>query len=643
MSAKILMPGAKAPSESVPRVEIRINEPEEKQTTARSDEASLSVSSFALQCAILAAVMVIGGVYVGLHLRSGWVPADDGILAQSALRVMQGQLPQRDFAEIYTGGLSFIHAAAFRLFGVSLLSLRICTFLFFLAWLPAVYSIALRFVSPWAAGGLTLLATVWGYANYTAAMPSWYNLFFATFGAAALMRYLRIRASYWLFLAGVCGGISILIKVIGLYYIAGVLLFLVFLEQDDNVEATGRGSRWAYRSFCIGGLSLFLGVLVYVLRSRLGGPEILHFVVPAAAVVGLIVLGERPGMATGGQRFKTLLSRIAVFGAGILAPIGIFLLPYLRSGSMIQFLSGVTSSAMARAGGLGVMSPPPIYQIAFVAPLVALIAGAMYLKPFQEKTVGIAVGLLALVVAFRAAHTPWLFSAVWQSVASLTPMVTLAGVLVIFSTRGTEQHRLKRQSAFLMVALAATCSLVQFPFAAPIYMCYTLPLTVLALAGIVSLGRREQGTYVLASLVGLYLVFGAVSVVPLHIVELTHEVGEMQKLTLPRGGIEIEGAPYFEQLAGFLQMHATNGLMYAGNDCPELYFLSGLKNVTRDDGGASPEEVLDALRKYDVKVVVINEAPFFPLAKMSPKVRAEVERKFPESVQAGIFHVYWKP
>jgi len=35
-------------------------------------------------------------------------------------------------------GLTFIHALAFRAFGVNLISLRICVFLFFLAWLPAV-------------------------------------------------------------------------------------------------------------------------------------------------------------------------------------------------------------------------------------------------------------------------------------------------------------------------------------------------------------------------------------------------------------------------------------------------------------------------------------------------------------------------
>ena len=71
-------------------------------------------------------------------------------------------------------------------------------------------------------------------------------------------------------------------------------------------------------------------------------------------------------------------------------------------------------------------------------------------------------------------------------------------------------------------------------------------------------------------------------------------------------------------------------------------FSPGLKNVTRDDGGVPAEELLQALRSNDLKVVVINEAPFFPLARISPEVEAEVARKFPHSSQIGIFHVFWR-
>src|SRR5206468_3004365 len=113
----------------------------------------------------------------------------DGAMAQSAERFLQGQLPHRDFDEIYTGGLTWLNAGAFRLLGTTLWSLRVVLFAVFVAWVPAVFYIASRFARPLAAGAVTLLAVVWSVPNYPAAMPSWYNLFLATFGVAALLRY----------------------------------------------------------------------------------------------------------------------------------------------------------------------------------------------------------------------------------------------------------------------------------------------------------------------------------------------------------------------------------------------------------------------------------------------------------------------
>jgi hypothetical protein len=194
----------------------------------------------------------------------------------------------------------------------------------------------------------------------------------------------------------------------------------------------------------------------------------------------------------------------------------------------------------------------------------------------------------------------------------------------------------------LLVALAATCTLVQYPFPVPIYLCYALPLTLLALVAIVTTVRKQRGTYILASLVGLYLAFAVVSLIPNHVAEYSHVSGRRDLLRVPRGGLQIEDEPFFENLTIFLQQRASNGLMYAGNDCPELYFLTGLKNVTRYDNGAPPEEVLKALQSTDVKVVVLFESPYFPSAQTSPEVLAEVMRRFPRSTLFGPFHVFWK-
>jgi hypothetical protein len=606
---------------------------------------------------VLAVVLAVAGIYAGFHISRGWAPSDDGTLSQSALRVMQGQLPHRDFAEIYTGGLSFIHALAFRAFGVNLMSLRICVFLFFLAWLPAVYYIALRFTSAMAAGAITLLAVAWSYPNYPAAMPSWYNLFFATFGAAALLRYLDARTRRWLFLAGVCGGVSILIKVIGAYFVAGALLFLAFLEQSESAagESTGEGcegeaskSSWPYRVFSVSALLLFLATLVHVLGSRLGMAEFYHFLLPSAVVVGLILLGERSVRAGTGQRFRTIFRVAMPFLCGLMLPPIVFLAPYARSGAIGQFFSGVTSSAISRTIELGLLRPVSVEKSIFALALVGLVAAAMYLREFQGKVVSAAVVLGLTVMLVKAATSDAIVLGVWYSAATLTPLVVLLGAAVVLAEgkrRPTklQQQRIMQQRIVVLISLAAVCTLVQYPWAASIYLSYSLPLTLLAAVAIVATARKQPGTYVLAAVAGFYLLFGAVMLVPDYVYEFTHKVGRMDELHLQRaGGLRINYAANYAGLIQFLQQHSPNGLLYAGNDCPELYFLSGLRNVTRDDGGAPPEEALKALQSDDLKVVVINEAPLFPSSRMSPEVRAEVMRKFPHSLQTGIFRVFWR-
>jgi hypothetical protein len=645
-------------------VEIRIREqsPEMLEAGASEEVVIKAAQGWIVRVMVLVAVLVIAALYVGLHIGSGWVAADDGALSQSALRVMQGQLPHRDFAEIYTGGLSFIHALAFRVFGVNLISLRICVFLFFLAWLPAVYYVALRFTSAIGAGAITLLAVAWSYPNYPAAMPSWYNLFFATFGAAALLRYLEVRTRRWLFVAGVCGGVSILIKVIGAYYVAGALLFLAFLEQSESSaeeSSAGEGSQtksekiaqgetsnanWPYRLFSACALLLYMATLLRVLHTRLGLAELYHFVLPSAAVVALILMGEAGVRAGTAQRFRSIFQMVIPFLCGLASPVVIFLMPYARSGMVWKFVSGVSSSAISRSAGLGVVRPVGIENILWALPLVGVLAAAMYWEKFQGKIVGAALGVGAVVIVVRAAHSFDVVFAVWHSVTVLTPITVLLGAMLIWVRRKPDrQSKLQRQQVVLLIALAGTCSLVQFPFAAAIYLSYSAPLTLMALVAIVSTGKTQRGTYALASVLGLYLAFAVVSLVPLCIYGSTRVIGPVRTMQTPRaGGLKIEEAIFFDGVARFLREHSPNGLMFAANDCPELYFLSGLKNVTRDDTGEPPEEILKAIQSEDLKLVVINDAPFFPGAAMQPAVKLEVMKRYPHSTRFGVFHVFWR-
>jgi hypothetical protein len=642
-------------------VEVRVREVGEDLENSSASDNSIATTTatksdgWLLRAAILAVVLAIAGIYTGVHIGRGWVPADEGTLSQSALRVMQGELPHSDFGEVYTGGLSFIHALAFRVFGVNLMSLRICVFLFFLMWLPAVYYVALRFTSAAAAGVITLLAVAWSYPNYPASMPSWYNLFFATFGVAALLRYLETRTRRWLFIAGVCGGLSILMKVIGAYYIAGVLLFLAFYEQSESSEerseqSSGENSKnsWPYRVFSVCALLLFLATIVRMLGARLGAPEFYQFVFPSGVIVSLVAMGERRVRARTGQRFKTIFRTVIPFLGGVAAPIIIFFIPYARAGKLRKFLFGVSSSAISRSVDLGVIRPLGVENTAWALLLVCILAAAMYWDKFQSKAVGAALGLGALTIAVEALRSSAIISAIWTSMATLTPLVVLAGAVLVWmgnrsGKRFGQRTKLQRQQVVLLISVAATCGMVQFPFAAPIYLSYALPLTLLALVSIVATGKTQPGTYALASVAGLYLAFGVAILVPSYIYELTYKVGRLDTMQTGRaGGLKIEGAAFFDDLSRFLREHSPNGLMFAGNDCPELYFLAGLKNITPDDGGAPTEEILKAVRSDNLKLVVLNDSTYFPSGAIAPEVRNEVTKRFPYSQRFGIFQVFWK-
>src|SRR5258707_1681615 len=117
--------------------------------TARTTRWSISI--FLL-------VWLLSGLYVGLNLNHGWDPDDEGTLGQSAERVLHGEMPHRDFDDPYTGGLAYVDAFVFKLFGINLFWLRVFLFVCFLAWVPSIYALAREFLSPWPAGAVTLVA-----------------------------------------------------------------------------------------------------------------------------------------------------------------------------------------------------------------------------------------------------------------------------------------------------------------------------------------------------------------------------------------------------------------------------------------------------------------------------------------------------
>ncbi len=594
-----------------------------------------------------ALVFLLSAAYMFSCFRTGWLPQDDGTLAQSASRVMQGQLPHRDFVENYSGALSYLHAAGFRIFGMNLLSLRLCLFCFFLAWVPAVFFVLGRIVPPAAAAAVTFLVVVWSVPNYPASMPSWYNLFFATFGAAALLRYLDGNGRRWLFLAGLSGGLSFLIKVTALYYVAGVFLFLVFREQELSHTSEQEQNRPSpgYSLFTLAGLLAFLAALVWLMRSRFDDREFIHYLLPSAALATLLTW-RNVRIRTAGDRgrFNTLFRIAWPFILGVALPIALFLVPYALSSSLPSFWSGVFSHAVSAAQDMSWLRPLPTRFVWCVFPLLALGAAACWRHTAVPAVTVVAIaGLLALLLV--RSISVWCL--IWNSADFLMPAVVTLGVAVLMFRPPSADNLtpLRRQQLMLLLSLAAVCNIVSFPFAAPIYLCYALPLTIFAAVGLISVRKRIANAAILMGILLFYAAFAVWRVEPnaIYFDWMFVPPPPMQELQLPRvGGIRVDRPKMYKSVVDLVRQHAANGTVLATPECPEVYFLSGMRNPTRNDNGPQSDEILKAIQADGLKVVVINVRSTFAGKPVTPEVGRAVLARFPHMAQLDRYWVFWR-
>ncbi len=599
--------------------------------------------------------MLVAVTYVGWRLGRGWLAVDDGTLGHTAERVLLGELPHRDFDDVYTGGLAYLNAAAFRLVGTTLWTLRLVLLAFFVAWVPTVYYLARRFVRPLAASALTLVAVVWSVPSYPAAMPSWYNLFFATFGVAAFFRYLEDGRKRWVVAAGIAGGLSFLVKVVGLYYVAGALLFIVYQAHAESRSRTGSDAQrgTAYAIFVTGALIAFVAALVMLVRRQIHASEFVQFVLPGTLMAALLIRIEW-GTPAGSSRTRLvgLAQLLAPFLLGIAIPIALFLLPYARSGSVDAFVNGVFFLPTKRFG-VAEMRMLPLWTAVGLLPLAGLtLAGQVLRQRSTQWWLAVLVPVLAaLFVASLWSDVGYRF--VWYSARNLLPALVAVGVAVVARTpRAGADASLYRARLVLVLSVTAVCTLTQFPYSAANYFCYVAPLVALTAAGLLpSLPRLTPALP--AILAAFYAAFAVARVngSPLYLMGERYLAPiPSQPLALPRGGIDVPNhmAPGYRALVTVLQRHARGGYTWASPDCPEIYFLSGLRNPTRsvfdffDDPRHRTERVLDALDRHGVTAVALNRHPVFS-APFPPDLIAGLEQRYPYSTDVGPFQVRWRP
>jgi hypothetical protein len=615
--------------------------------------SSFAINSKLLRRLLIAATFLVSAWYVSRDLKRGWVGHDEGYLAQTAERVLYGELPHRDFDEGYTGGLTYLNAAAFRLFGTNLASLRYILFLFVLAWIPAFYYAASQFVSAPIACAVTLLGVAWSVPNYSAAMPSWYNLFFATFGLATLMRYIKVDKYSWLFGAGLCGGISFLFKLSGLYFVAGVLFFLVFRERGRAEQKTaGRVETGLYRAFLVICIVAYEVLIFGLLRKSGNVVTFIYFGVPDLAIGGAILWLEFYLPRVPAKRFSYLFRESAVFGVGVAIPIASFLLSCALNGSLHELEYAIFVRPANQFTYASYNNTVRMFVFGTFFSLV-LIGAAFLTKPRLAKIFGIVCILGIPVAVFISRRFGYFDRAEWVTIWCFLPLLLVIGTGIVLRDRLKGDSVFRLQQIFLVLSVTAGCNLIQYPFVKPIYFCYVAPLIVLSTAAVTSTLHSPPK----------WLLFGALCFALSYVVfvftpSFISEMGSAYSpdedtalLDLPRGGglrIFPSEARVAEELYAVVKEHARGEYIYATPDCPQVYFLNGFRNPTRtffdhfDFGPDRTARILATIHAHDINLVVLNDAPSFS-DKVPLDLRADIEKEFPNHTSIDSFDVRWKP
>lgn len=601
-------------------------------------------------------VLVVLTVMVYLYLRAFrvWWPHDDGMLAHTAERVLNGELPHHDFDEVYTGGLSMLHALALAVWGVKLSSLRWMLLLASVPFVATLYALAVRRVTPAVAALVTWLAVAWSLGNYFVAMPSWYNLFLATFGIWALLKFLDTRRASWLACAGAFGGCSLLIKVIGAYYVAGAVLFLI--NDERRGAESGQPSRQRSFVYSLGvcaALLVFVTALVALVKDNFRAFEVLVYVVPGSLLAGYLGWAEwRFGRGSCGERIRSLAARIGPFGLGVCIPIALFLLPYVSSGATTSLVEGVFLLPLRRLTEANFPLPPLVTILAGL-PLAALILipcfGPVRWRPLAVDAVcvGLVLWLIACGINVNA------YTLAWMAIRPIVLILVLATVvLLVRGALGSGPAVAWNSEMLLMSTMAALLSLVQYPFSSPLYFVYVAPVVVLA-ATYVMMARPLPPSRLEAAVLAFLLLFAVIWLnrSALHVFGFRYEtIAYDSPLVQERGGIQV--AAHDQALYGRLQQlvdahSAPDSYIYAAPDCPEVYFLTGRKNPTRtiydlfDDPTNRTSRILQALNAHAVRVVVINQTHFVS-PEIDPTLFEALESRFPHQAKINRFTVRWR-
>jgi hypothetical protein len=596
---------------------------------------------------------IIGGLliavslgYLLLFVPRGWVPHDEGMIGQSAERVLRGDTPHVDYEEPYTGGLTWFYATVFRLGGIDVLRLRWVLFAGASLAQLTTYSLLRRYLAPVAAALMSWVSLAWSFPNFFAELPSWWILICALCCLWAFVRYAETGAIRYAALAGLATGVAIVVKQTGVYLLVALVMSLLYEGRGGNPLATpvSRATRVVRNGIAVGGLLFALAIM----RSRLAFPEMLYLLLPVAACSRLL-LSSGDGAPT--SRDQTRSSAILLAVTFAVLPFGCLAAPYIIHRQLPSLINGLVILPQKRLLFASMDMPSAIFILLGI-PLAALLTAfpaSIHPSSVRASVLVFAGCIVGLTLSIASLYRIWPYQVMWQSSRAFAALLPLVMCWRLISGH---VHDIGRQRIlFALCSMFAWASLVQFPFSAPVYFCYVAPLAIVAAAGAADLCSPRR-RLALGAWGSQLLVFALLTMNRGYVYNLGqgHAPQALNvNLDLPRAHLRVsaDDALTYRRLVTLIDRHAGDGHLIAGPDCPEVYFLTGRFNPSGTlfdffaDEAAAVKGLADSEGWAGTNVIVLNHRPAFSPDR-SPGVMSGIRKAFPSGESVGKFEVRWR-
>ena len=364
-------------------------------------EVTGSTSALALrELAPLLITIACGLICYGLFYNRGLGLSVIGYSIAPAERVLQGEVPYRDFLFNYTPGILWVNAALMKAFGVSLMATRIGLLAFKMITLIMLFFVARRITVRWAALVPVGLTLAWlGHQQIFNVYPDQYLVLFALAGLSCMLTFDSTGRGRWLLLCGVAIGVVFVFK-----YNVGVLLFgsgaLAIVARELSISRRIRNAVDGFGVYLLG-FSIVAGALaVYLIYNNALGAMISHFLHHAAEYSETRSVMLPPV----GVVLPAALASLAAIGVGLLLLrnagrfFGVYIATVLVIGTII-LLAQVKAASLGESAIASVAYFPPFVFVAALALAIARLKKEKRKANWWRENGAIAItGLFAVAI-----------------------------------------------------------------------------------------------------------------------------------------------------------------------------------------------------------------------------------------------------